>query len=263
MGKKKVFGTREWASYNENCCTGCIHNCRYCYARSNAIKRYKQVKPGEWDKEVIRPNALTKRFGKKDGTIMFPTQHDITPGNVDACITMLGNMLKPGNNVLIVSKPHLECIKAICDKFAEYKDQILFRFTIGASDNDILSYWEPGAPSFEERLEALKYAFDNGFSTSVSMEPVLDWPNVVANFDIMAPYVTDSIWIGVMNYIDQRVDVITKEDRERVDIMKKWQCMKRFTGVYNRLKDHPLIKWKESMKEALGLEIPDEIGLDI
>lgn len=58
-------------------------------------------------------------------------------------------------------------------------------------------------------------------------------------------------------------DVISKEDRERVAKMKKRQCMKRFVGVYNRLKDHPLIRWKESMKEALGLEIPDEIGLDI
>jgi len=221
------------------------------------------VKEGEWNKEIVRTDMLTKKFKKRDGTTMFPTQHDITPANVDACITVLGNLLEPGNNALVVSKPHLECIKAICDKFPQYKDQILFRFTIGASDNDILAYWEPGAPTFEDRLEALKYAFESGFNTSISMEPVLDWPNVVANFEKMAPYVTDSIWIGTMNYIDQRVDSITKEDRDRIALMKKWQCMKRYTGVYDRLKDHPLIKWKESMKEALGLEIPEEDGLDI
>ena len=44
----------------------------------------------------------------------------------------------PGNSVLITSKPRLDCIRAICDKYAAHNvtgtNQIMFRFTIGAID---------------------------------------------------------------------------------------------------------------------------------
>ncbi len=44
---KAVFGTHEWASYNENCLLGCSHDCRYCYAKSIAI-RLKRKTPTDW-----------------------------------------------------------------------------------------------------------------------------------------------------------------------------------------------------------------------
>ena len=33
------------------------------------------------------------------------------------------------------------------------------RFSIGACDDQILSFWEPNAPNFEERKQCLKYAY--------------------------------------------------------------------------------------------------------
>jgi len=260
---KKVFGTKEWAKYNLNCCKGCKNNCLYCYARYNAVKRFKTMKEGEWNTEKVQENMLKKKFGLRNGTTMFPTTHDISPGNLDACLIVLDNILAPGNNVLIVSKPHLYCISSICNRFTEYKEQILFRFTIGASDETILKYWEPNAPTFAERMRSLKYAFNSGYKTSISMEPVLDWPNVVSNFEKMAPFVTDSIWVGALNFIDKRVEIKTNKDREMVDEIKKYQNTTNYEKVYGDLKDHPLVKWKESLKEALGLDIPDEIGMDI
>ena len=74
-------------------------------------------------------------------------------------------LLDNGNDVLIVSKPHLECIQRLCTLPSEH---ILFRFTIGAYDDDTLRFWEPGAPPYDERLASLKYAFDAGFKTSVN-----------------------------------------------------------------------------------------------
>jgi DNA repair photolyase len=263
MKKKRVFGTREWAKYSLNCCVGCPHDCRYCFARYNAIDRYKNLPEGSWTDEKIQTKMLNKKFGLRDGVTMFPTTHDITPTNLDACLTVLKNVLSPGNSVLVVSKPHIDCIKSLCDSLGEYKEQILFRFTIGASDNDILSYWEPGAPNYEERLSSLKYAFDNGFRTSVSMEPVLDWKNIVSVFKEMAPFVTDSIWVGAMNFIEQRVKIENDEDRIRAVEIKRHQHIETYQEVYSELKDHPLIKWKESLKEALGLEEASEDGLDI
>jgi len=259
-----ISGTREWAHKTANCTNGCIHGCKYCFARYDAVVRFKRLTQEQWANPSINEKALSKKWPKSEGTtIMFPSTHDIFPSNLDACLKFLENILKSGNNVLIVTKPHFECTKKICDSFENYKSQILFRFTICASDNSILQYWEPGAPSFEERFTSLKLAHDRGFETSISMEPCLDWPNVVDNFHLMAPYVTNSIWIGTLNYIDDRVEVKTDKDREMVKQMKSWMTQETFQKVYEALKDHPLIKWKESMKKALNLPLVDEVGKDI
>jgi hypothetical protein len=37
----------------------------------------------------------------------------------------------------------------------------------------------------------------------------------------------------------------------------------RVMELYGLYKDNPKIKWKESMKKRIGLEVPTEAGLDI
>ena len=126
---------------------------------------------------------VDRRMGKiAKRAVMFPTTHDITPKTLGPCVTALHHLLGGGNRVLVTSKPHLECVKAICNTFADFRHMILFRFTIGAFDDDLLQYWEPGALPFGERLASLKYAFKHGFQTSVSIEPMLDSANVVRLF---------------------------------------------------------------------------------
>lgn len=260
---KRISGTLEWAAHNENVLTGCIHDCRYCYAKSNAVYRFKTIPEEEWANVKVNEKKMKMRIGKKKGTIMFPTAHDIVPEYIDECVEFLRKLLTPGNNVLVVSKPHIECIAKICDELDEFKDQVLFRFTIGAMDNGILNYWEPGAPDFEERMESLVYAHSRGWKTSVSCEPMLDSPNMVEQFKVMEPYVTDSIWIGKLNHVDKRVKVETEEDQEMVDMIVAGQTDERIHEIYEALKDEPKVKWKESFKEVLGLETPPEPGMDI
>lgn len=170
---KPVFGTKEWADRSENCLNGCSHDCKYCYAKATAV-RFGHNTPLNWKNETLKPNILKKGFRKWEGKIMFPSAHDITPAHLDDCMDYLEHMLRPGNQVTIVTKPHLDCVKAICQEFGWYKDKILFRFTIGSSDLTTLKFWEPNAPDFTERLESLKYAFSQGYQTSVSCEPMLD-----------------------------------------------------------------------------------------
>ena len=152
--KIKNHGTQEWSVKTINCCTGCSHDCRYCYAKGMAV-RFKQVTESQWPLERIRPKDVTMPHKKYDGQVMFPSSHDITPNNLDACLTVLKNLLDAGNRVLVVSKPHLVCIKEICERFESFKKRILFRFTIGACDDRILSYWEPNAPVYDERKHSL------------------------------------------------------------------------------------------------------------
>lgn len=76
-----------------------------------------------------------------------------------------------GNEILFVSKPHLEYILAIYYEFEDYKNNILFRFTIGSVNDETLHFWEPGAASFDERIASLKFAYDTGYQTSISCSP--------------------------------------------------------------------------------------------
>jgi len=160
--------------------------------------RFKRKTADKWHIEEVNYEKLKKKFRKRKGTIMFPSSHDISSKNVELAIGFLEKMLKPGNNVLIVSKPHLEIVKKLCHHLQQYKNQILFRFTIGSTSNETLKFWEPNAPLFDERLASLKYAFSQGFKTSISCEPALDG-NTYELVQKLSPFVTDSIWIGLAN----------------------------------------------------------------
>jgi hypothetical protein len=80
----------------------------------------------------------------------------------------------------------------------EIKSRIEFRFSIGSTHSDILAKYEPNAPSFEERLRCLQYAYKKGFATSVSMEPFVSPPYETA--EAVLPWVSTHVWIGPMNH---------------------------------------------------------------
>jgi DNA repair photolyase len=219
MNNKTVFGTYEWAVKNANFINGCSHDCKYCYSKEMAI-RYKRKLPSNWKIEEINPKQLAKKFKKIDGTIMFPSSHDITPENLNQSIIFIQNLLEPGNRILIVSKPHLTVIKEICNRFIDYKENILFRFTIGSLNSAILKFWEPNAPSFEERFDALKLAYHNGFKTSISCEPLLD-NKPIQLIAVLEPFVTDSIWVGKANFLLRRLKMNGFNDPETIHMAEK------------------------------------------
>jgi len=260
--RQSIHGTSEWSVKTVNCCTGCSHDCRYCYAKGMA-SRFKQVTAEQWPLERIRTKDVIKTHKKYDGQVMFPSSHDITPNNLDACMTVLENLLAAGNRVLVVSKPHLECIKAICERFDKFKEKILFRFTIGACDDQILSYWEPNAPGYAERKKSLIFAYEKGFQTSVSVEPMLDSANIDTLIADLSPHVTHSIWVGTMNHLGRfgkGSDVVLRQEIEKI---KRGQTDDKIKALYNRHKHNPLIKWKKEIKKVVGIPVPKQNGLDI
>ncbi|WP_163338284.1 radical SAM protein [Desulfopila sp. IMCC35008] len=260
--KTIIRGTREWAVANIDCCTGCPHDCRYCYARYDAVVRKRQIPAESWRQCVVRQEDVNRTYPLYDGQVMFPATHDIVPEILDDCITVIARLLQAGNRVLIVTKPHKVCIERVCSEFSSQKKQILFRLTITARNNELLQFWEPGAPGYEERKECLHIAWSRGYETSVSVEPMLDSEDVVDMFHDLAPFVTHSIWIGKMNRIDTRVQVATAEEREQVNRVSAGQDDARIRKIYDRLKMEPLVRWKESIKSVVGLELPREAGLD-
>jgi len=252
---KPKFGTKEWANYNINCVTGCSHDCRYCYAKSMAIQ-YERKTHDNWKDEVIRTKQLSKKFMKrKDGDrFMFPSTHDITPNNLSACIQILTHLLAPGNEGVIVTKPHFECIEALCDVFPMFKDQFIFRFTIGSGNSDTLRFWEPEAPDFEERLASLKYAHWKGYQTSISCEPMLD-DNIQDVVEQVMPYVTETVWIGKPNMLKGRLSMNGHNDEEtmaRADRLLQSLSDQFIWDLYAKYKGESKIRWKDSVKKIVG-----------
>jgi DNA repair photolyase len=249
---RKGTGTAEWAEVNENICRGCPNDCLYCYAAANA-KRFKQRERKDWHIEEFTKRARMKSYPAKDGVIMFPSAHDITPFNVDEYIRVAKLILEKGNKLLIVSKPRMECIAKLVGFLCEYTDQILFRFTIGSMSSRTTSFWEPGAPLPDERLQCLKLAAESGYKTSVSIEPMLSGIQGAENVVFMVkPFITDTIWIGKMNKTRLRVDMTNPDNIKRIEDIERLQCDEEILKLYSRLKNEPMIRWKDSIKAVVS-----------
>jgi len=259
-----VFGTYEWAVKNINIVSGCSHNCKYCYSKEMAI-RFKRKTPESWKIEEELKTDRKLKIGKVSGRVMFPSSHDITPQNLILSLKTIKKILEHDNDILIVSKPHLDCISRLCNEFQEYKKNILFRFSIGSSNNTVLKSWELDAPLFEERIECLKLAFEQGYKTSISCEPMLD-NNISDVIDRVTPYVTDSIWIGKMNFLLRRLKMNGYDDNEtlkKANELLNWQRDSEIIKLYTEYKNHPKVKWKESIKKVVDIEVSQQKGLDI
>ena len=238
-------GTKEWADSNVNIFSGCSNDCIYCYAKKMAIRFGRKTRE-TWKFMELNEKAFDKGYGKRKGRIMFPTSHDITFETLIFCLLALKKMLRARNEVLITSKPDPKCILRICEELEEWKDQIQFRFTITSKDNIILKNYEPHAPLYEDRMSSLQLAYYKGFKTSVSMEPFLDKDPIPLILKL-APYVTETIWIGKLNY--QKFEFNSKENVRRVirrleylpeNVKKVIENLKKLPGeIYKkiRLKD--------------------------
>jgi len=246
-------GTKEWAEVNINIQEGCEHSCRYCYARSMRVDWLKKCTAKQWTEPVINQAKVDQDYVKYKGIVMFPSTHDITPKNISECLCVLRKLLDAGNQVLIVSKPHWTCVTVICEALQEYRPQMMFRFTIGSMHDEVLRFWEPRAPNYDERLACLKYAYTKRFSTSVSCEPYLD-TDVIDLYCRVKPWITHSFWVGLLRKYNQRVDAskISGADYAKfVAPLLKAQTKEEIEKIYHQLKNERLVMWKDSIREAL------------
>ena len=230
-------GTKEWAEFNVNFSKGCSNNCKYCYAKRMA-KRFGWKL--SWDEMENKEEMAEKGFTKREGVIMSPSSHDITESNVDLAIKVFKHILEAGNDLLIVSKPKESLIKKICEEITPWKEQVLFRFTIGTIDDKIREFWEPGAPSIQDRIAALTYAFEHGWETSVSIEPYLD-RNVIELIKKLEPFVTDYLWVGPMNKIHVPKEFWTEVEDQLYSVETRNKILQEIKSLRSsqiKLKDH-------------------------
>jgi len=246
---RKGTGTAEWAEVTENICRGCRNDCLYCYA-ANSANRFNLRKREQWATEELTKRAEITSYPARNGVVMFPSSHDISPYNLEAYIRVAKLILERGNRLLIVSKPRLECVAAMIPAFSGFEDQILFRFTIGSMDKNTLKFWEPGAPGPMERLECLERTFLSGFNTSVSIEPIVGGIiDAIAVVEMVRIFVSETIWIGKMNKVRIRVDRAHAEAVREIELL---QGDNEIMALYRHYKNDPIVRWKDSIKEVVS-----------
>jgi len=205
----------------------------------------------EWKKMVSRSDELKESMKKLPGRVMFPSSHDIVDVSPfrEACMTVLGKLLNSGNRVLITTKPRMSVTKEIDRRYHRFKSLMQFRFTMTSINDEALAFWEPNAPGFEERLDSLRYAFRRGYKTSVSIEPFLDY-DPTKLIESVSPFVTESIWIGKMNYI--RTKGLTRTEKRRYEKIRKNYETKHLAEIYMKFRGYQLVRFKDSIRIKLG-----------
>lgn len=92
---------------------------------------------------------------------------------------------------------------------------------------------------------------------------MLDTPNVVALFRTLIPFVSDSIWLGKLNRARSCIQERTSEIETAIRQVEAAQTDDRIWDVYQALKDEPLVRWKESIKQIVGLSLAERAGMDV
>eukprot|EP00727_Mastigamoeba_balamuthi_P011051 m51a1_g6569 hypothetical protein (305) ;mRNA; r:179135-180359 len=241
-----------------NCVTGCEHNCRYCYARHFAVTRFSQLTADRWPHPKVRWAEVRKKRGRVGRTVFFPSSHDITPSVLGPCRELLLNVLRGGNRVLVVSKPHLACVRDLCAALAPYRPRVAFLFTITALDDALLAYWEPGAPGLAERLACLRLACERGYATSVNVEPMLQPRRARELYEAVDRWVTGHVRFGMMNMASERVAGAAgpggedEEERARLGEVLAGQTPEALARVRDQLSGLPKVRWTESTARELA-----------
>jgi len=248
-----IFGQYSWGEKTANSICGCCNNCGYCYAQSNAIRR-NQKTAETWKNEVINQEDLNCPIHKCIGRFMYQTNSDISPQHIKEHIFMIGKILKAGNSIFCITKPHYECVEKICKEFYNYKDKIELCFTIGSTNTETLAFWESGASNYQERKASLCMAYDQGFTTSVSAEPLLD-RDLDGLVEELTPFITRHLWFGKMNFPMQGLSANGHWD---IETMKRVKNLINFHNdanfiryYYNKYKDNPKILWKSHFRKEI------------
>lgn len=253
-------GTREWSEKSCNIGHGCANDCIYCYARWDNEVRYRQIAPGDWKYEKIRWDKVHRQERPVKGVVMFPSQHDITAAYLEPALIKITQHLQMGNKLLIVTKPSWPVFNEIMEHIEhlgkDAKDNVMFRISMTGTDPLTAIFWEPSAPAPEERLYCLKEAFDRGFKTSVSAEPILPTYTTLAMagrdiYSACAQYTTDSVWFGLLNKPGLRIRGINKDLLARINEYQKPERVLDLVRHFRPEHLHPKVRWKDSIQAII------------
>lgn len=165
----------EYSSLAVNLYTGCEAGCLYCMIP--AILRitredFKYARPRKGILDQLRKDV--KKYGQESPRInLCFTCDPYTPWEEHEKLTRkaIEIMGEAGLKMSVLTKNPGLAIRDF-DLFRKYK--VHLGVTLTYMDRAKQVFWEPGAPSPTKRMVALEVAHNNGITTWVSLEPIID-----------------------------------------------------------------------------------------
>lgn len=160
------------SDYVINPYVGCTHNCKYCYA--SFMRRFTGHLDDEWgtflDVKNCECKSLPRNLSGK--TVLLSSVTD--PYNpyekkYHSSREALMLLRNTGAHVEVLTKSDL--VLSDIDVLKQISD-IKVGISMNTLDDEFRKDIEPGAPSIERRLKALKQLYNEGISTYVMLSPI-------------------------------------------------------------------------------------------
>lgn len=164
---------------------GCIHNCSYCYAKDSLTKHgyWNRPMPFPIDLSEIR-NIFCKVFESNSPTKwrnILEKRIPIRIGSMSDAFMWMDRKYRVTHELLKIlsfyNYPYIVFTRSDLIATDEYMaelrpDLASVQFSISGNNEDITDRLEPGAPSVKRRLEALKKLGNEGYWTTVRINPL-------------------------------------------------------------------------------------------
>jgi DNA repair photolyase len=190
----------EYSKYAVSLFEGCKEQpCTYCYMSAMA-KRFNKYFGAARLKPALLETDIRDQFRKeiyknlpeyqKHGIFFYFNSDPFLPQTKELTYELI-NICLANKIIPTTLTKHVDFIKDFV--YSEYPKLINFGFTLTGHDE-----MEPGCAPNLKRIAALKILKEMGFSTWVSLEPIISWGSSLNMVRLSAPYV-DVFKIGVQS----------------------------------------------------------------
>lgn len=185
----------EYGDYAINIYTGCPHRCTYCYVPAvlhmTREQFHSRVEPRAGIAEAVRKQIEREQIYEKQIFLCFAC--DPYPFGYDASVTreVIQVIKESGNHIKILTKNGYDAI----NDFDLLNENDWYGVTLTGSE----PFDEPDASKDNDRKLSLRIAKENGISTWISFEPVLNADYVLETI-VRLKDRCDFVAIGKLNY---------------------------------------------------------------
>ena len=199
-GKAKEYSPLALNLYN-----GCSHGCTYCYAPRCLHKTPENFRLAPMPRTGIIEQLkkdVKKFVGDTRPILMCFTGDPYVPVEATYKITRqaIEIMGEAGLKMKVLTK-NGQLATRDCDLFKKYGVEV--GQTIIFADDSLRQIYEPGASSIQSRFDAVRFFYQQGIKTWVSVEPVIYEFQALSVIDQLNPFV-DHWKIGKLNHDTQR-----------------------------------------------------------
>lgn len=244
---------------------GCWYDCRYCSVKWVQCTYRNKRDWDNWKLWMLNKNNYNKNFIKDNALFLFPANHDIIPNyNRRICFKFIRKLILPSkskhNRLILCSKPSFAVFSKFENWFTpEEKDQIILRLSLTSNNDKRLQFWEPNAPSFEERFKCAEFLYSKGWNVSFSILPYLDSPHELsALVDQLSEFTNSTILIGYMKKIKRKA--LTMQERPYYSEIRYFKNNKNLEEIIKRLRNNNKIRYDREFflnKPLISDKIPE------